>query len=118
MAERETTARVIARNINMLLERSGLEAQQVAIRARIGIRTMAHLKVGSNPTIDTVDAVARVFGLPGWMLLNPNLSADIDNQEWLDRIRAVFGTAPQEGVDLVKRAVDAAETMAALRKGA
>ena len=109
--ELRPTAATIAKNLAMLLKKSGLEAQQVAIRAGIGIRTMSNLQAGSNPTIETVEAVANIFGLTCWHLLNPDLERDLANQDWLDRIHRLFNVAPQQGVDLLKKAVEMAEVL-------
>lgn len=115
-AHKEPTHRVISRNLDMLVAKAGIDLQQAAIRAGVGIRTVHNIRAGGNPTVETVDALGRVFGLTGWHLLNPNLAADLDNQEWLDRVREIFGTAPYHGLDLVKDAIKAAETTAAVYK--
>jgi plasmid maintenance system antidote protein VapI len=116
MGRRERTATVVGRNVVMLAKRHSLDIQAVALRAGIGIRTIHHITAGRNTTIETADAVARVFGLTCWHLLNPELETDLENQEWVDRVRHVFGTAPAKGTDLVKDAIKAAETVTAIEQ--
>lgn len=109
---RPKTSHTVGRNVEMLIGRSGMDIQTVAARAGMSLRNLKHVREGRNTTTDSVDAIAQVFGLPGWLLLNPDLESDLANREWLERIATAFNLANPQGQQLLKAATEAAESMA------
>lgn len=93
-----------------------MEWKTLAERSGVSIRGIGYIRTGErSPSIESVDAIAQVFGLTGWHLLSPTLQNDIDNQEWLDRIRASFNIATPQGQELLKQAAKAAETLTRIK---
>jgi transcriptional regulator with XRE-family HTH domain len=111
--KRPQTGRTIAKNLEFLQDRSGIEWQAISERSGVSLRTISYIRKNPerSPTIESVDALAQVFGLTGWHLLNPNLLAEIENSAWLERIRSAFTLANPQGQALLQKATEAVEMM-------
>lgn len=59
-----------------------------------------------NVTLDSVDAVARVFGLTAWHLIMPNLPADMLESKTLEQHVAKFCQLPKASRDQVDAFLD------------
>ena len=101
----------VANNIRWLCKRLGVEQQQVALKAGIGIRSLAYILKGRDCQISTVKAIAKVFSLTDGQLLSPTLPTDYDNREWLERIRKLFNMEDPGRLDLIKRATESTEQL-------
>jgi len=114
----KTTAQRARLNIEFLIRRSGLEIQEVARRAGMSLRGLNYIRSGErSPNVDTLDDIGQVFGLTGWHLISPDLERNIENQEWLDRLKEAFVLANPDGQELLKSAARAAEKMRPAREG-
>jgi transcriptional regulator with XRE-family HTH domain len=76
-----------------LEERSGVSHRQ--------IRNI--LNGASAPTTETVDALAKAFGLQGWHLLLPNLPDDLANGHALAQLVDGFINSDVDGRELTLR---------------
>ena len=75
MANRPHTTESIARNLRVLMKNHGY-ASEKALEKDSGVaqKTINNILNGvSSPTIETVEKLARPFGLTGWHLIMPNL---------------------------------------------
>lgn len=113
LGRRESSIDVLARNLALMHQRTGIKYKEVADRGGTSIRSLHRAKSkkgGENTTLDTLDALARGFGLAsGRDLLNPNLAAALDHAEWLDRAARVLADGANASA-LLKNAIALAES--------
>lgn len=68
----------IGAQVKLRREQRGLSLTELARRADLGKGTLSHLESGKgNPTLDTLDALARALGIPLSDLLTPQRDADV-----------------------------------------
>lgn len=78
MADRPSPRESLAKNLKMLIEVSGYTDALVAERAKVSPKTISNIKSSRHKTsLDTLDAIAKVFGLTCWHLIMPNLDRDM-----------------------------------------
>lgn len=99
---------ILARNLRALLARSTLSAPEVAKQARTDRKTFNNqLNARYDPRPEPVDAVARVFGLQGWMLLSPSFNPYLA-QSNINRLLELFAEADQDGKESIIRVAELA----------
>lgn len=111
---RDPTYVTIAKNLEFLVTRSGIDWQTLAQRSGVSLRSIGYIRKGErSPSIETVDALAKVFSLSGWALLNPNLSEDYGNTDLIERLRSAYNRTNAQGKDLMMKTADIAATLTA-----
>jgi len=112
LGRRDPSVAVLARNLALLKERTGIDYQQAALRGGVGIRSMHRAKAGGNTTLESLDAIARGFGLSeGRCLLDPDLGAKVAHGEWIDRVVRVLSNGSPAASELLKNAIRLAESV-------
>lgn len=115
MASRPLPRATLSRNLRTLLAASGLTSPEVARKAGVDAKTMNNMLNGRyDPRPEKVDQVATVFGLTGWQLLIPGLSAEILHNGRVEKLLENYLSADQEGRDSINRV---AEMAARYKKG-
>lgn len=75
---RPRTRDVFARNLSWLLHERQWSQRDLAQRSGVSQRQISNIVTGKMaPTIETADALAEAFGLPGWILLNADMPTDL-----------------------------------------
>lgn len=97
-------ALVIARNIRYFMERKGSlyrNANAISVKAKVAAGTVRNFldpkkrtttaeKPNGFPTLDKLDRIAQVFGVPVWQLLHPDLERAMRETEMYKKIEADF----------------------------
>lgn len=112
LGRRESSVEVLARNLVLLKDRTGIDYKTASDRSGGGasVRSIHRAKKRGNTSLETLDALARGFGLQsGRDLLNPNLGAALDYGEWLDRAARVLADGA-DASELLKNAIRLAES--------
>lgn len=107
-------ALVIARNIRYFMERPGSlykTANAISVKAKIAANTVRNYldpqkrtttaeKPDGFPTLDKLDRIAQVFGVPVWQLLHPDLERAMREAEMYKKIEADFKhlLPPRDGI--------------------
>src|SRR5687768_1903493 len=74
---KKTSRKVLAENVERLFELSGRQSEQtLAKRGHTKPKNLNNARNGVNLELDTLDGVAKTFGLQTWELLVPNLDVD------------------------------------------
>jgi transcriptional regulator with XRE-family HTH domain len=107
----QTPLATLAANINALLARDDLTQRELARRARIkDPKNVSNLcRAAHNPKLDTIEKIARVFGLEAWELLRPgavNLPRTKPGE--LDRLTKLYQSAPEGGRETVMQVAEIA----------
>ena len=89
------------------MDKHQLSCAALAKQSGVSAKTINNMtNTRFNVTLDSVDAVARVFGLTAWHLIMPNLPNDLIESKSLETLLAKYAMLPAEGRDQVDRTAD------------
>jgi transcriptional regulator with XRE-family HTH domain len=107
--KRYSTRESLARNLKYLLAKNEMSYRELATRTKgaVSAKTVGNMvnEVGA-PTIDSVEAIAQVFGLKGWHLIAPDL---VDDLNGATSIRHLYETYMQAGAEGRRHIIRVAE---------
>lgn len=85
ISAKKSMAAVFAANVKTLMERRKLNQVQLAAKAGVSQRHISNvLRQIHEPSTEIIEKLAAAFGLPGWLLMVPNLPPDLlDSTELL-----------------------------------
>lgn len=84
---RPRTRETLAANMRRLMADRDWKQAELAERAGIAQKTVSQILTGSSAaTIETVDAIARAFGIEVWQLLMPPASTELEKAQELARL--------------------------------
>ena len=94
---RPRTRAVFARNLSWLLARREWSQRDLAARSGVSQRQFSNILRGAAaPSIEAADALAAPFGLPGWIMLNPDMPTDLLESPTLRKLVASWIAATEE----------------------
>jgi transcriptional regulator with XRE-family HTH domain len=98
--QRASTRETFQRNLRMLKRLYQISSKTIAERCGVSERMVDYLLAGERtPTIEVADDLARAFGLNGWQLLLPHLTADLARHNKLEQLLTHYGNASEDGRD-------------------
>lgn len=81
--------------------------RDLAAKCEVSYRQIHNILDGTSvPTTETVDELARAFGLRGWTLLIPDLPAELVTSPSIMRLVEAFIDADAAGRDLTLRVME------------
>jgi transcriptional regulator with XRE-family HTH domain len=85
ISAKKSMAAVFAANVKTLMERRKLNQVQLGAKAGVSQRHISNvLRQVHGPSTDIIEKIASAFGLPGWLLMIPNLPPELlDSTELL-----------------------------------
>lgn len=93
---------VLAKNLKALMKKKDYTGPELAGKAKVDRKTVNNqLNARFDPRPEQVDAVAKVFGLNYWDLLNPHLDVDAATNETLMRLVELYGRATDDGKESI-----------------
>lgn len=102
--KRPATRETLAANLRSMMALKGWNQVELAKRSGVSQRMISHIVTRSAAcSIETADALARPFGLHGWHLLIPGLSAELMQSGSLQRLVDAYIGASSESRDLADR---------------
>ena len=94
----------LARNLCLLMERHGLSCADLAKASGVSAKAINNMqRCRASPSLDTVEAVARVFGLNLWHLIMPGLPDDLVESPAIRKLVETFAALPPEGREHVEQ---------------
>ncbi len=110
MAENRPLPRhTLAKNLRILLENTGFSAPEVARRAGVDRKTINNQLNGRyDPRPEQVRAVAKVFHLDEWDLINPNFNPNTPKNQMLKGIIDNYAKADEAGKESIARVAEMA----------
>lgn len=99
----------LARNIRFLMDKNGHNAAYLAKKLSGKVsRSALHYILNKEKIarIDTVDDIARVYGLSGWHLISPTLPEDLENSPTLSKLLQDYKAATAEGRSHIEQVAD------------
>lgn len=111
MKSRPKTRDTLARNLAYLMDhqQDGYWSQEkVATKAGVSQRTVSNMlnPDSHSPKLESVDMVARAFGLEGWHLILPNLIDDLQSDTSIRKIYDAYVEANTEGRRHIQRVAE------------
>jgi transcriptional regulator with XRE-family HTH domain len=108
MAEKRPLPRaVLAKNLKALIDKSGMSAPEVAKRAGIDRKTVNNQLNGRyDPRPEQVDAVAKVFGLTGWLLLSSSFRPEMADNGNIGKLLELYADANKHGKENILRVAE------------
>lgn len=105
------SARALRDNVARLMAASGDSQAAVAARGLISQRSVGNvLTYGktheTEPTLRTVDGLAKAFDLPTWLLFVPDCPIDLLSSNTLAKLINLFAAAPEDGRDMIFRVAE------------
>lgn len=110
MTEKRPLPRLtLAKNLKLLLERTGMSAPEVALKAGVDRKTVNNQINGRyDPRLEQVQAVAEVFGCNNWDLLNPAFNPDVSKNHKLQQLEELYALADESGRENILRVAEMA----------
>lgn len=106
---RPRTRNVFARNLAWLLAQRGWSQRDLAAKSGVSQRQISNILSGATaPTVETADALAAPFGLPGWIMLNADMPTDLLDSPSLRKLVASWIAATDEDRDYMNRVAEQA----------
>jgi len=78
MAEKQAIRAVLAANLIALMTKRGWTQQQLEAKSGVSQRHISSLRRGTaGCTTEILDSIGSAFGIPGWILLVPDLPVEV-----------------------------------------
>lgn len=78
MAAKKAIRAVLAANLIALMNKRGWTQQQLEAKSSVSQRHISSLRRGTaDCTTEVLDALGSAFGIPGWLLLVPDLPIEV-----------------------------------------
>ena len=105
MAEKKLRMReIVARNLRALMDSEGVSEHWVADKSGVSQKAINKiLKCESSPGIETIDKVAKAFGLHGWQLQLQTFAADVMNSPDMQKLLENYVAASPESRQYINR---------------
>lgn len=101
--------KTLANHLKVLIAKTGLSAPEVAKKAGVDRKTVNnHLNGRYDPRPDQVRAVAAVFGVNEWDLINPRWSPHKEQNNKLSELIELYEKANPEGRENILRVAEMA----------
>lgn len=99
LSKTQTPLDTLADNVNALLKRDGLSQRELAGRARIkDPKNISNLCRGAHsPKLDTIEKIAKVFGLEAADLLQPGAANRAPTRGGSQRLMTLYAAASEPG---------------------
>ena len=113
MDKKAPTRLQFAENLEYLIGVTGKPIKEIHKQSGLSVSAIRKMRLGHNTSLDSFDAIAKVFGLPLWLMINRNLPAlfKSENREWLERVMDMAGEISEEGRGVIEKAIAAAEAV-------
>jgi transcriptional regulator with XRE-family HTH domain len=107
--KRPLPRQTLAKNLKALLAKSRITPPELARKAGVDRKTVTNWLNGKyDPQPDLVEAVAKVFGVSAWNLLSASFDPDNPNNEKLQRLIVLYGSADDDGKENILRIAEMA----------
>lgn len=96
----------LARNVRYLMDKHGHNAAYLAEKLKGKVsRSALHYLLNKEKIarIDTVEHIARFYGLSGWHLISPTLIDDMEKSPTIAKLVSDYESASPEGKKLIER---------------
>jgi transcriptional regulator with XRE-family HTH domain len=101
---RPTVGKTLADNLKALMQRRDWSQAQLADKSGVSQRHISNvLRAQTSSSVESVDALANAFGLPGWLLLIPGLDVTLMDGPLIPRLVSFYRGAGPEGRELIER---------------
>ena len=98
--KRPDTKQAFQRNLRMLKRLYQLSSKTISDRSGVSERMVDYLLAGERtPSIEVAEQLAHAFGLTGWHMLLPHLTADLAKHDKLDQLIENYGASGADGRD-------------------
>lgn len=103
LADMSTARQNLCANLKRLMGETPDLPSRAALsrRSRVALGTISGLasgKPGSEPSISTVEKIARAYGIEAWELLHPRLGASVSEAAWQKKIIALRRVLEDESI--------------------
>lgn len=98
MDDRTPTTEVLANNLRYMMKDRGWNQKELARASGVSQRTVSNiLSEVKTPTLDTVELLAKAFGLTMWHLIMPTLIDDLQSPTSIKDVYDKYFAASLEG---------------------
>lgn len=102
MSGKPKTDEVLARNLRALMTKGGLVESALAQKSNVSQKAINNvLNCRTTAKIETVELLAKAFGMEGWQLLLPNLPDEVDSVGAIGRLIQSYSKASAEGQRII-----------------
>lgn len=102
MTKRPRTETTLARNLAYLLRKAGWSEAELSRRSGVAQKTVNNAMHGVYQTkVESVELMAKPFGLQGWNLIHPNMIRDIESGTSVAKLLQAFSESSDEGKTLI-----------------
>lgn len=107
MSKRLKPAEVLAKNLQMLIDETGLKIAELSRRSGVSERMIRYiLDQDRTASIDIVESLAAVFKLDGWHLVMPGLKLDLARTGKLQKLIGDYSVSSSEGREYIERVAE------------
>lgn len=104
MPGKTSITQAVAANLRTLIDKRAWTQTELALKSGVSQRHISNvLRQQTGCSIETLDALAGAFGLPGWLLTLGGLEPDLLDSHRLPSLLSSYGLAGVEGRELIDR---------------
>lgn len=104
MKKRPHTTETLARKLNYLMDKHGYSERDMEQKSGVSAKTVNNMRNAKHkPAVENVDKVAAVFGLPGWLLITPDIPDEIMDSQGLKNTLKNYAAADASGREAIER---------------
>lgn len=101
-ASAKPTRVTLATNLRLLMDAHGMSQMDLYRASKVPQRTISNMLSGKHScSLESVNAVAGVFGLNGWHIIMPNLPADLVGSTSIAELVSAYIDASPEDRELI-----------------
>lgn len=106
-------ALALSGNLQRLMAHQQLSQAALSRKAGVGQSTLSNIldtehPLEINPRTDTIEKLAKYFGIPGWQLLIPDLALDLLLSDRLGNLVDRYRAAPEQDRETLDRLAETA----------
>lgn len=102
---KQSLSEIVRKNVIAFRDKFGWSTNELARQSKISTRMAAKVVNGeSAPTTNTIEKLARAFGVEAWELMLPNAHPDQLLGSHISDVQAVYIVADKEGRELMEAA--------------
>lgn len=118
MNDRQLPQETLARNVRTLMRANQMSERDLASKAKVAQKTVNNiLNQTKSPTLETVDKIARVFGLNLWHLIMPDLPDELlKPNSSIAKLYTSYRDASPEGRNMIDRVAEREAQYTATKK--
>lgn len=102
-----SAVKTLATNLDRLLTDAGMSDRAAEKECGVGHKTINNMRHGRHaPELDTIEKVAKIFGMQAWMLLVPDINPALLRERRIHSLLDHYVGATEHGQETIDRVAE------------